>query len=222
MILEQYGMYLVMAGEAARAESVLREALAVCEKDEVRTMYTPIASHLGVALLDLGQLDAGRKLLEHAAAGAIDLAGHYAIDYLTIGLADARLRTGDLALARQTAERAVQDTEACGEVGFHVRALLQYAAVLAAIEGERAEAARTYTLAIDRARQLGMRPWIALAQQGLARLHQAEGRGDAAAALNEAALQFWRESNAHARVEQLTAELARQPARHESGARAPG
>jgi class 3 adenylate cyclase/tetratricopeptide (TPR) repeat protein len=222
MILEQYGMYLVVAGEAARAVAVLREALAVCEKDEVRTMYTPIASHLGVALLDLGELDAGRKLLEDAAAGATDLAGHYAIDYLTIGLADARLRTGDLASARETAERAVRDTEACGEVGFHVRALLQYAAVLSALDGQRAQATSTYALAIDRARQLGMRPWVALAQHGLARLHELEGRSDAAADLLESALQYWRESNARARVEQLTAESARLRSGRQSAARVPG
>jgi class 3 adenylate cyclase/tetratricopeptide (TPR) repeat protein len=205
MILEQYGLCLLVKGEAEEAAQVLRQAMEVCLHDEVRTMYIPIASQLGLALLELGALDDGRKLLEQAASGALDLAGHYAIDYLFIGLSEAQLRTGDVATALTTAEKTVRDTEAVGERGFHVRALLQYAAALGATAGREPQAALTFNRALEQAEQLGMWPWMALAHHGLAKLHETAGQRELAIGALQPALRIWRQLDAAARVAQVSA-----------------
>jgi class 3 adenylate cyclase/tetratricopeptide (TPR) repeat protein len=209
MIMEQYGLCLLVKGESQAAAQVLRQAMEVCLHDEVRTMYTPIASHLGVAMLDLGALEDGRKLLEQAASGAIDRAGHYAIDYLFIGLSDAQLRTGDVAAALTTAQRALRETESSGEHGFHVRAQLQYAAALAETSGQRPAAALVLAQAYEQAQRLGMWPWMALADHGLARLHEAEAEYGPAHDALERALRIWQQLEAPARVQQVTSWIAR-------------
>jgi class 3 adenylate cyclase len=209
MIREQYGLCLLVKGEPEAAARILQQALDVCLDDEVHTMYMPIASHLGMALLELGKLEQARTLIEHAARAALDRVGHYAITYSGIAQSLAQLYAGDVAAALSSAERALHDTQGCGELGFQVRAQLQYAAALAQSPGRQADAAQAYAEALAQARELAMPPWAALAQQGLAALHEAAGRPDLAGAALEAALRIWRELAAPARVAELSAWRAR-------------
>jgi tetratricopeptide (TPR) repeat protein len=209
MIREQYGMCLLVKGEPAAAARILQQALEVCLDDEVHTMYMPIASHLGMALLELGELAKGCKLIEHAARGALDRVGHYAITYSCIAQSEAQLRSGDVAAALGSAERALHDTQRCGERGFEVRAQLQVAAALAASVGRQADAAHAYAQALERAQALGMPPWAALALTGCAALHEAAGQNERADAALSAALQIWVELDAPARAAEVSAWRAR-------------
>ncbi|HKP62164.1 MAG TPA: adenylate/guanylate cyclase domain-containing protein [Polyangiales bacterium] len=204
MILEQYGMCLMVQGEYHEAERWLRMAFEVCKQEEVHTMYMPIASHLGLALLSLNQVDEACSLIASAAQVEEDRAGHYAVDYLRIAASEAQRRSGQLDLARETAERAVRETAACGERGFHVRALVQLGRVLGDRSQDRRRALDVYSEALALARQLDTAPWCALALQGKAGVHSAEGQLAAAAEAFDAALEIWRRVEAPARVAQVT------------------
>lgn len=205
MILEQYGMCLLVQAEAARAEELLREALEICNKDEVRTMLAPIASHLGLALLHQDRVSEAAQLLERAASEQAALAGHYALSYWAHGMSELQLRTGDIAGALQTAERAMQEAQDHGERAFYVRALLQHAAAVLRSPDGCADAVREYGRALKLAHQLGVQPWAALARQGLAQAHRLQGRLDLADEALASALAGWRELQAPARVAQVEA-----------------
>jgi tetratricopeptide (TPR) repeat protein len=104
----------------------------------------------------------------------------------------------------------MQDAETHGERGFHVRALLQYAAALAARSDTHDAAERAYHRALALAQPLGMQPWAALAQQGLAAVYRARGQHQLAHTALDAALAIWRTLGVPrriAQVESLTAQL---------------
>ncbi len=206
MILEEGGFFRLVTGEPEIALRLLTEAMLICERDEVRVMYAPTAARLGMALLDCGQLVAGRTLLEDAMAReTYREAGHYGLDYLLVGLSDAQLRSGEVAAALQTAERAEQDTRSCGEHAYHVCALIQLGAALRASRGREQDARAAYQQALDKALQLGMQPWVAFARQGLAELLQQAGLRTEACRELDAAEQLWARLGAPARVAQLRA-----------------
>ena len=205
LILEQYAMCAWVQGDTERAERLLRESLEICEKDEVHTMLAPVLSHLGLALVERGQLDEAAQLLKRAITGETALHGHYAAGYLAHALSELQLRQGDDHAARVTAERAMRDAEIHGERGFHVRALLQYAAALAARSDTHADAERAYQRALALAQLLGMQPWAALVQQGLAAVHRARGQHQLAHSALQAALAIWRTLAVPRRIAQVEA-----------------
>ncbi len=209
MIMEQWGMCLLVQGDYRGAEHWLRLALDVCEREAVGTMLLPIACHLSLALLKLERVGEARELLEHGVREGLSKAGRYAFAYLAIAESELRRCSGRPDEARAIAERAVQDTLACGEPGFHVRALLQLARVLAGKPGGHEAALAAYRDALARARELEMSPWCALALQGAATLHAERGERALAADGYDAALRIWSELGAPARVEQVAALKAR-------------
>ena len=204
MLLEQYGMCLLVQGEAERALQLLGEALATCERDEVNTMLTPITSHLGLALLSLGRLQEAERVIERAATEHTELAGHYALGYLAMARSELFLQRGDLVRARQIAQTALEDTARHGERGFHVRARLQYAATLLADPQQLAAAKVTYGETLAQARELDMQPWAALAAAGLARAREQSGELTAAREAGRAALELWRKLEVPARIRELS------------------
>jgi class 3 adenylate cyclase/tetratricopeptide (TPR) repeat protein len=208
MILEEGGFLLLMRGEAQAARELLTEALAICERDEVRVMYAPMAARLGVALLDCGQIEQGRALLEDAVARkTYREAAHYGHDYLLMALSDAQLRTGDVRAALQTAREAEQATLGCGEHGYHVCALVQLAAALRASPGSEQQAQATYRQALQKATRLHMRPWVALAREGLAAAMQVQGPCAEARAELEAAAALWTQLGAPLRSADVLAQI---------------
>ena len=203
LILEQYGMCLLVQGEYSEAAARLGQAFEICKREEIHTMHMPIASHLGLALLALDRVEEARQLIEAAGRETPERFGHYAHGYLQIARSELQRRSGQLDAARATAELAVRDTAACGERGFHVRALVQLARVLADIASERTRALSIYGDAEARARQLGMSPWIALALQGAGRVHAALGDPADAERAYAAASDVWSRLEVPARVAQL-------------------
>lgn len=208
MIMEQYGYCLLIRGEVTRARALLQEAMALCQRDEVRTMYLPIASHLAMALLETGALDQAHDLLKDAAAADASIAGHYAVDYLGWSLSSAELRSGRPEAALAIADTVLADTQRCGEPGFAVRAQLQRAAALA-LAGRSDDALQSYTTASEQARALGMPPWFALAEQGRARVLSQSGQRAAALSAISAARDAWHALDAPERVGQIDRQRAR-------------
>jgi tetratricopeptide (TPR) repeat protein len=200
-------MCLLVQGEWERAATVLGEALSICLKDEVETMYLPIASHLSIALIETGNAEGARELLRSAVAKEATAAGHYAIDYLSIALSEVQRRSGDFAAALATAEQAVKETSAYGEAAFNVRALLQQAAALGTFEHRSSEAEQVYRYALTAAERLGMRPWQALVHEGLEHLFTARGKHELAAQARLAARQLWQALDAPARLARFEGQL---------------
>jgi ATP/maltotriose-dependent transcriptional regulator MalT len=119
-----------------------------------------------------------------------------------IAVSELQRRSGQLELARETAQRAERETAGCGERGFHVRALLQLADVL--VDQEDCERAlELYADARVRAQTLGMRPWIALAWQGTARVHRARAADAEATFAFDRAVEIWTALDAPRRLAQI-------------------
>jgi predicted ATPase len=209
LILEQYGMCLIVRGEAERAAELLQEAIEIGERDEVRTMDTPILSHLGMALLQLGKIDEAALVIERAASGPAGLEGHYALHYLALARSQLELQRGQLKHAQQLAEAALEDARKHGERGFAVRALLQYAHAVAADAELRDTAVLAYTDALTHAQQLGMQPSAAVALTGLAEVLVRQGRVAEARESLLAAQGLWEALRAPVRVSELRALLVR-------------
>lgn len=203
LILEQYGMCLLVQGEHTRAAEYLRRARQICQHEEIQTMIVPITSHLALVLLELDRVEEALSFVEDAVAAPRKEAGHYAFTYLQVALSEAQRRTRRLEEARETAERAVDETAACGERGFHVRALIQLARVLSDLPAKRGRALLHYADAEHQALQLGMQPWAALAVQGAGAAHAAQGDKERAAQCFDTARALWQRLGASARVEEL-------------------
>jgi hypothetical protein len=97
----------------------------------------------------------------------------------------------------------VLDTSTRGERGFHVRALLQLARVLADAPNEHAKALFHFAEAERLALQLGMPPWAALALQGAGMLHVQQGDELLATRAFDAALAIWKRLEAPARIAEV-------------------
>jgi tetratricopeptide (TPR) repeat protein len=96
-----YGRALILAGEYARAERVLRQATAVFPVDPLAFFYlADVAERRGRLA------DARRALVDYAALEGLDSPRFDA--RLLARLTEAHLRAGDLAAAAQTLARAVQ------------------------------------------------------------------------------------------------------------------
>jgi predicted ATPase/class 3 adenylate cyclase len=209
MILEQYGMCLMVQGEHTRAVESLRRAEEICQREEIQTMTMPICSHLALALLELGRVDEAALYIDRASAAPRSEAGHYAVTYLQIALSELRRKRGQAEEARAIAEESVRDTAACGERGFYVRALLQLACILADLPAERKLALARYAEAEHHAQQLGMPPWAALALQGAGAVHAALQQPQQANACFEAARAIWHRLEVPARLAELSDAQAR-------------
>jgi class 3 adenylate cyclase/tetratricopeptide (TPR) repeat protein len=203
MIMEQFAMCLLVQGEFERAAELLQQSVDICRQDEVHVMYAASAIHLGMALLELGSIDRARELIDSVDELALARAGHYATTYQLIARSELERRSGEFAQAELTAERAVQETARCGERGFHVRALIQLADVLADQAEHGARALAVYPDALERARALGMRPWAALAWQGMGRVHRARSADELAAGAFDCAHELWTELQAPKRLAQV-------------------
>ena len=203
MITEQYGMCLLVQGEVERARELLREALTICEHDEVSTMVPPSATHLAQALIEQGELGPARSLLDGVDELALERGGHYALGYKRFVMSRWHHKKGDLAAARAEAELSVQETSACGERGFHVKALVQLGDVLADDPAHSGLALQVYDQALTRARELGMQPYVAFALGGMSRLLARRGEGQRAESLRREAAALWTQLGAPARARAL-------------------
>jgi predicted ATPase len=208
MLMQQYGMCLLVRGETERAVQVLSECLALCRSEAVVAMTPASKTHLGLALLELGEREHARALIDSIDDAELVRAGHYATIYKLLAQSELGRCLGELEHARTFAERAVEETARYGEHGFHVLSLVQLADVLCEGGSERQQALPIYEQALKRARELGMRPCCALALQGIATVHAQRGELEQAALAVERAREIWGLLSAPARLRQM-AELRR-------------
>jgi tetratricopeptide (TPR) repeat protein len=200
MIMDQYGMCLLVRGEAARAAELLSECLALCQQESVVAMTPATTTHLGLALLELGEREHARALIESIDDAELARAGHYATVYKLLALSELARGSGETLRAQSFAERAVEETALYGEHGFQALSLVQLADVLAGRRSELQEALSVYERALESAEQLGMRPCCALALEGTARVHAQRADHVQAARAVERARQIWNELQAPARL----------------------
>jgi class 3 adenylate cyclase/tetratricopeptide (TPR) repeat protein len=203
MILEQFGMCLLAQGEGQRALQVLRQALAICDRDEVGTMRTPILSHLGQALLQVGEVAEAAEVIAWAGDVPAELVGHYALHYRGIARAQLALARQELRQAERLAQAALEDARQHGERGFSVRALLQYADVVAADPGRAQAAHQLYRDALAQARALEMQPSVAQAHTGIAITAHTFGDPGLAQESQARARNVWQQLGALRRVADL-------------------
>jgi tetratricopeptide (TPR) repeat protein len=209
MIMEEYGFCLWVQGEYTQARELLSETLRICERDEVTVMLAPIAARLGVALLETGDLAAGLALLQRDLdRETYKQAAHYGHVYLLIGLSEAKRRSGDVGAAILLAEQAEAATRAAGEQAYRVCALLQLAAALQADPQRGQDALARYDECLSEARRLGMRPWEALAWQGLASHPTFAQDAPRARRALETAFDLWSTLSAPRRCDDVRARLA--------------
>jgi predicted ATPase len=199
MLMEEYGLCLLVRGEVERAAKLLSECLALCKQESVVAMTPASATHLGLALLALGEREHARALIESTDDAELARAGHYATIYKLLALSELARGSGESLRARSFAERAVAETARCEEHGFHALSLLQLASVLT----DRGEALRVYDHTLERAETLGMRPCKALALQGKASVLSKLGDNVQAAMAIEHARQIWTDLDAPARLRRV-------------------
>jgi class 3 adenylate cyclase/tetratricopeptide (TPR) repeat protein len=204
MIMEEQAFCLLVQGEPEAARTLLEEALAICERDHLLVMHSPVTARLGVALVECGEVERGLSMLQRELdRGLYRHAAHYGLVYLLIGLSQARLHRSETAAAVASAREAERVTREAGERGYHVCALVQLAAAQAATASERKQARQTYAQALDAARQIGMPPWEGMCWRGLAGLDLAAGDARAASVGVERALACWAGLGAPRRIAEL-------------------
>ncbi len=167
------GMVEIRRGEPAGAIAPVERALELCRVWNIAVWLGPVASVLGIALTETGDVDRGLALLvravEHQATMRRAM-GHAA----TLGrLAEAYLAAGRVGDARATALRALATVRAHQEHGDEAWILRSLGDI--ALSNDRADVEEAITWfrdALSRATELGMKPLVGRAHLGLARALQ--------------------------------------------------
>lgn len=194
LIRMQSGHYHLTRGDAASAAAVLGEATDIARKDEVLTMFAPVAGWLGAALADMGRPDEAIETIEEAieTRGAVRTSGQYGRTYAMLGLARAYAGAGRFGDALSQAERAVELTGTSHEYVHHGLALQ----CLATVQAQRGasffgEAESAFRKALEHALAHRMRPLAAECHEGLGRLYVKRNRAaEARSQLDRAAALF--------------------------------
>jgi class 3 adenylate cyclase/tetratricopeptide (TPR) repeat protein len=201
MILEEYGFAQLVRGNVRSARELLELAMRICTANEVLVMHAPIAARLGAAMIADGDATAALAMLRDALArGTYRCAAHYGLSYLLTALSEAELQTGDVPRAIETARRAEEVTRLVGENAYHVCALVQLAAALAQSAETVDDAGAVYDRAADRAREMAMAPFEALALEGDGVRLAGLGRANEADVKLDAAERIWRAAIAPVRL----------------------
>ena len=184
--------YLV-EGRSADSIAVLERARSLCDDASSLSLAPNIMASLGHAYSVTGRAREGLPLLEQALV-TLEQFGHrvWSVVVLT-QLAEARLLDGDVARARETAERARSLASERGEQGFEAWALrLCGAALSRGAAPDLAAAGERYRGALALAEERAMRPLAAHCRAGLAVIEGLLGDRARAAEHRAAALEISR------------------------------
>jgi class 3 adenylate cyclase/tetratricopeptide (TPR) repeat protein len=175
------GLVAIRSGDLGRAVLPLARSLELSQRKHL-TLWQPIPSSLlGLALVRMGHLPAGLRLLEAGVARSRELGIRAYLAAWLLNLAEGYLASGQHARAATTVREALALAQADGERG-HEAYCHQLLGDLAA-RGARPkldEAQREYETALALAEGLGLRPLTATVHRGLHALHALRG-GRAAA-----------------------------------------
>jgi class 3 adenylate cyclase len=179
LIRMQLGHYHLTRGDATSAIAALNEATEIARKDEVLTMFAPVAGWLAAALTEVGRAEEAIETIEEAieTRGAVRTSGQYGRTYAMLGLARAYAGAGRFGDALSQAEQAVERTRASHEHVHHGLALQR----LAAVQAQRGapffgDAESAFRKSLEHALAHGMRPLAAECHEGLGRLYAQQRR----------------------------------------------
>jgi class 3 adenylate cyclase/tetratricopeptide (TPR) repeat protein len=185
------GVVYLRKGDLTRAISAFERALAIAETTNIPVGFAYGASYLGYALALSGNWVEGVALLEQTADQAIKMSFVARHSLRLTYLGEAYLLAGRPADAAVAGANALELACTYKERAHEAYALRLHAE-LAEHHGAATGAEAHYRSALTIARELGMRPLQAHCRAGLARVLQATGQAEPAAAEREAAARLFR------------------------------
>ncbi len=172
------GVLALFQNDIPRAIAALERSLDLCNRWDLRSWFTNIASHLGFAYARAGRLEQGIELLRQAIArisNPYDTAHEYAM------FAEACLHAGRCDEARKHAERALALARTHEERGNEAWALWVFGEVVTqAALGQSPPVTDYHRQALALAAELDMQPLVAHCHASLARVFTAMGQEAAA------------------------------------------
>jgi class 3 adenylate cyclase/tetratricopeptide (TPR) repeat protein len=173
---------LVYMREFEEAQTLAEQALELCEKHQFPYLASLSRCFLGQARAQLGHASDGAALIRQGLAGWLEIGSRVGVGLLTTYLAEAQEREGAIALALETAERALQvnpDELVSRPEALRTRGELHLG------QGDTELAAADFREAVSLARSMGAKALELRASTSFARLLNKEGhRAEAHAMLN--------------------------------------
>ncbi|MBP2230559.1 class 3 adenylate cyclase/tetratricopeptide (TPR) repeat protein [Azospirillum agricola] len=158
-----FGWALLLLGQPEQAMSALSEARALCRATKSSLWLPLVTAGIGHCLARLGRVDEGMALFEDSydafrrQGNAVHpLYPRVSVPQVRIWDAESRLLAGDPAGALATAQDALRDATATGQLAYQARALLAIAMALRAAGAESSGCADALARATDLARTLDM------------------------------------------------------------------
>jgi tetratricopeptide (TPR) repeat protein len=169
-------------GDFQAAAALFERALELCHSHQLEGYLPSVAASLGYALANAGRLAEGRALLEQATAQAERIHLRASSSMWFTYLADAYLRLGRIADARNAAIAAQERARRQDERGHEAWALFMLATIAESTGSSGVEELEiAFAGALQLAEPLGMRPLLALCHARLGDAYDHRGRPDRAA-----------------------------------------
>jgi len=205
-----FGLVYLLHGKIDPAIKHLEQALDLCREVDVLSAFSFIAASLGHAHMLLGRPDDILPILEEAIKPQKVKFSAVPSIYPLTALAEVYRSKGQIERAILNAEEALSISRRKGEHGFGAWALYYMAKIQSGETPEQMQQAiQLYGKAIERARDLGMRPLLAHCHLGLGQLYLKKGRSKEAHSELSVALDLYRSIDMSFWVPQVESALAK-------------
>jgi ATP/maltotriose-dependent transcriptional regulator MalT len=177
--LRMTGVMSGLKGDWTDAITRFTQAIELAERYGLKAFGAAAKSGLGRALVTMGQLEDGARLLRDGYSGWTTFGGRHFSTALAAGAAEVLLDAGRRDEATEfmlAGEMTQQETEE----KYQAAPLLSLRARLAELDGDPARAESAYRRAIEVAEHQGALLFSLRASTALARLYQSQGRADEA------------------------------------------
>jgi tetratricopeptide (TPR) repeat protein len=166
-------MAYLRLGDVESALPLLEKGHKVCRSTKVQFVFPYAVGSLGYAYLLANEPKRALTVLEEAKPDSLE--GGLWITHFYTALADAYRAVGEVALATDTASRALKLANEREERGFEAWAMLVMAGINADA-GRKGEAKQWYQRALQQASDLSMRPLVAHCHKGLSSIYISHGQ----------------------------------------------
>jgi tetratricopeptide (TPR) repeat protein len=167
-------MAYLRLGNVESALPLLEKGHKVCRSTKVQFVFPYAVGSLGYAYLLANEPKRALTVLEEGTKPD-SLEGGLWITHPYTALADAYRAVGEVALAIETASRALKLADEREERGFEAWAMLVMAGINADA-GRKGEAKQWYQRALQQASDLSMRPLVAHCHKGLSSIYISHGQ----------------------------------------------